>query len=106
MEEFIKALEKAVGLAPDWVIGKPIYVIAGAELLAYTQPNVVHEDGEHVVKYHPLKVKTKRCDGCGKCCEDCVFIRADGCPFKEQIPLGCIVSDCSWMKDDCSEEFK
>jgi hypothetical protein len=89
---------------PDWADGKPIYVMAWKELLAYTQPIVKHRQGEHITKYDTLKVKTVRCDGCGECCRDCVFIRSNGCPFGEQIPLSCVVSDCSHMKD-CSEEF-
>jgi hypothetical protein len=88
---------------PDWAIGKPIYVVAGRELLAYQQPIVARED--HSISYTPLKVKTRRCEGCGVCCQDCVFLQTHGCPFGDQIPLGCAISDCSWI-EECTEEFK
>ena len=90
---------------PAWCDEKHIYVIAGKELIAYQEAIVKHEDGQHVVSYSPLKVKTERCNGCGQCCKDCVFVRSDGCPFGEQIPLKCAVSDCSKGFDKCSERF-
>lgn len=89
---------------PDWAFGKPIYVIAGTELLAYRQPIVRHKNGKHETIYGPTKIKTYRCEGCGECCADCVFVRSDGCPFKEQIPLSCVVSDCS-KYENCTERF-
>jgi ferredoxin len=89
---------------PDWAIGMPVYVIAGKELLAYTHPIIRKENGKRILEYSELKIKTDRCNGCGVCCKDCVFVRNTGCPFGEQIPLSCIVSDCSQIKE-CSEKF-
>lgn len=89
----------------DWALGMPVYVVAGKELLAYTEPIVRHEGGEHVVEYGRLKVKVGRCNGCGQCCAGCVFLRYDGCSFGEQTPIKCVVSDCSNGFDRCSEEF-
>jgi len=90
---------------PGWALGKPIYVIAGKELLAYQEAVIKHEDGQHVASYSSLKVKIERCNGCGQCCKDCVFVRSDGCPFGEQIPLKCVVSDCSNNFNKCTERF-
>jgi len=91
---------------PEWAYGKPVYVIAGKELLAYQEAIVGHKDGHHVVSYGPLKLKTERCNGCGQCCKDCVFVRNNGCSFGEQIPLSCVVSDCSKGFDKCTEKFE
>ncbi len=89
---------------PKWAYGKPIYVIAGNELLAYKQPRVRKKP--YSKGYHSLMIKVERCNGCGQCCHDCVFVRYDGCCFRDQIPLSCIVSDCSEGFDKCSERFR
>lgn len=100
-----KMLQRIVNNLPEWADGKPIYLMANRELLAYSEAKTAHEGGEHVTKYDPVKVKTRRCEGCGVCCADCIFVQSDGCPFKEQIPFKCAVSDCSYI-EECTEEFK
>lgn len=49
---------------PEWAIGRHIYIFAGAELLATKEVRIVHENGDHVAKYLPLKVKSNdgRCN--------------------------------------------
>ena len=114
---------------PDWVIGSHIYVFAGTELLADKRVQVVHENGEHVTKYLPLRIKPEggRCNGCGTCCEDgsvfpmeimvkikealkqetehCEFLTKTGCLLGSNIPFSCVRSLCTHY-DGCSELMK
>ena len=53
---------------PEWTKGKHIYIFAGSELVAVKECVIARKD--HKVSYKPLLVKTGRCNGCGKCCED------------------------------------
>ena len=83
---------------PDWAKDKPIYVIAGKELLAYSDTRIEHvedEDGNtiHIICREPIKQKVSRCNGCGQCCNDCVFLRSSGCLFGDYIPVRCLISD-------------
>ena len=93
---------------PEWVIGKHIYIVVDNELFAYTEAIFTKENGKRVMKYSPLKIKTARCNGCGECCKDCVFIKNTGCGFGRQIPFSCLISDCSRHKTfpNCTERFE
>ena len=90
---------------PEWAKEKPIYIIAGKELIAYREVFTSHEDYEHITKPGPLMQKTERCNGCGQCCKNCVFLHSNGCGFGSQIPMSCLVSDCSKGHDKCTERF-
>lgn len=57
MKEFINALEMMVKNRPEWAKDTRIIVIAGRETLAEYNPGIKE-----------LKIKTKRCTGCGECC--------------------------------------
>jgi len=110
---------------PDWAIGGNIFIIGKRELLAYTFST---DKG-----YTPLKIKTERCNKCGECCENlgspfsrkmfegllkrlqeydfqefgrCPLLDDEkGCILGSDIPLGCVISDCSRF-DPCSESFE
>lgn len=92
---------------PEWVIGKHIYIFAGAELLGIKEVKIVHENGKHVTKYLPLKIKPNegRCNGCGVCCEGCSSLSQDGCSLKAEIPFKCIRSICTHI-EECSERLE
>lgn len=106
---------------PDWAYGKHIHIFAGVELLGNKEVRIVHEEGKHVIKYLPLKIKPEdgRCNGCGTCCEEgkfppklldkmlkaieykkehdpdserCEFLGEDGCILGAFIPFSCIRS--------------
>ena len=55
---------------PEWAEGETIRVLGGINLIAIKEPG------------KPLEVKTKRCDRCGRCCQDLpdtwVFETVDG----------------------------
>ena len=87
---------------PEWALGKHIYVFAGRELLAVKEVRTVHENGEHVTKYLPLKVKVSRCNGCGDCCFECPFAGKNGCTTN--VPFDCVRSICSSFPN-CTERF-
>lgn len=93
---------------PDWAVGRNIYILAGKELLAYADYTVEKKDGKATEGYAPLRVKDSRCNGCGECCDGCVFLGKDGCSFGGNIPLGCVVSDCGRVNSylNCTERFK
>lgn len=95
---------------PDWVAGKPLYIVTNRELIAYSEIFVEHRDGQHVNVRQPWKIKTARCDPkiCGgECCKTCVFYTSKGCGFGSQIPLGCLISDCGKSQEFtmCTENF-
>jgi hypothetical protein len=113
---------------PKWAYGKHIHIFAGAELLGNKECRIVHEDGEHVVKYLPLKIKQEsgRCNGCGICCESsklpvslvdkmleaitthegdsCEFLGDNGCILGAFIPFSCVRSVMTNL-EGCSEKL-
>lgn len=116
---------------PDWAIGRHIYIFAGNELLAKKEVRIVHENGEHVAKYLPLKIKPEdgRCTGCGSCCittsfsrktfiamkkalhgfKDydirCPFATDSGCLLGSKIPYSCVRSICTGY-EGCTEKLE
>jgi hypothetical protein len=101
---------------PEWAIGKPIYVFANQELLAYSL-YIIEKLPERKEYYTPLKVKTSRCNGCGDCCKDgspfgsergepCDHLTEHGCGFGPNIPFSCARSDCSKHYPNCTERFE
>lgn len=115
---------------PEWALGRHIYIFAGAELLGKKETKVVHEDGKHVFKYLPIKIKPAdgRCNRCGNCCEStgfsrshlveikralhgfkdydgaCAFLTDEGCLLGARIPFSCLRSVCTGH-EDCSEKL-
>ena len=97
---------------PDWVEGKHLYVMAGIELVAY---KYLHQ---------PWKVKTSRCNLCGKCCMDfksetkgyqivggrCVHLEPDGdkwvCSLGANRPWSCCVGVAPKGIPKCTEKFE
>ena len=100
---------------PDWVDTKHIYVMAGIELVAY----------KHWKK--PWKIKTSRCNMCGKCCESfpknaskvpyppningvCVYLKKDGdkkyCSLGINRPFKCCVVPSPKGIPECTEVLK
>ena len=99
---------------PDWVEGKHIYIMAGIELAAY----------KHLNK--PWKVKTGRCNMCGKCCMNfkrdrdtfprikdgkCEFLIPDGkdkkvCGLRFNRPWVCSVATRPENVPECTEKFE
>lgn len=95
---------------PDWVEEKHLYLFAGIELVAYKYLN---ED---------WKIKTSRCNMCGKCCENlkndtayppvinnkCIHLINDGnkktCGLAINRPFRCGMPQIQ-IKDGCSEKF-
>lgn len=94
---------------PDWVEGKHIYIMAGIELAAY----------KHLNK--PWKVKTGKCNMCGKCCEDitgkfppskegtCIYLENDGkdkkrCSLAINRPFRCCIGTSNNVKE-CTEKY-
>ena len=95
---------------PDWVEDKHLYVMAGIELVAY--------------KYleQPWKIKTSRCNACGKCCMNlkesventvdgtCIHLIKSGeqwlCNLNGLRPWSCCVVVRPRNRPECTEEFK
>ena len=113
---------------PEWAIGRHIHIFAGVELLANKEVRIVHENGKHIAKYLPLKIKQAdgRCNGCGECCSDgglnhiiierikkvinietdkCVFFSETGCILGAFKPFSCAKTVCSDY-DNCSERLE
>ena len=95
---------------PDWTKERSIYVFAGIELVAYRVPK------------EKWKVKTSRCNMCGKCCMDvpdkwsmgknketghCVHLIFYAnqwlCDLGSNRPFSCCIGDGA---DDCSIKWK
>lgn len=115
---------------PKWAVGRHIYIFAGTELLGIKEARTVHEDGEHKIKYLPLRLKAEdgRCNRCGKCCQTtgfrrehliqikkalhgykdyggkCAFLTDEGCLLGVRIPFSCLRSDCTG-REDCTEKL-
>ena len=104
---------------PDWTEERAIYIMAGIELVAYKIPG------------QKWKIKTGRCNQCGKCCMNlrkthpfpvingrCVYlVREPGkeeryrCGLGIQRPFGCCVgvltgSDAFQKIPECTETFE
>jgi len=95
---------------PDWVEGKHLYLMAGIELVAY--------------KYlkQPWKIKTSRCNMCGKCCMNfkndskeikngrCIYLKQNGkkyvCSLGVSRPWRCSVAAMPKNIPGCTEKFK
>lgn len=117
---------------PEWAFGGNLYVISRKELLAYSHFERKKKGVYVTEKYTPLKIKTNRCNGCGYCCENlgspfskkqheaiqkqfqentfqefgrCPLLGDKGCILGKEIPLGCVISDCSRF-EPCTESFK
>lgn len=119
---------------PEWAIGKHIHIFAGSELLGNKECRIAHENGEHVIKYLPLKIKQEegRCNGCGTCCENgkfppkllemllkaiihkrktdpdsekCEFLGDNGCIFGAWIPFSCARSVMTG-NEGCTEKLE
>lgn len=70
---------------PDWVEGRSIHILAGIEEAARKLPG------------KPWQVKTGRCSRCGKCCDDCPYLKYDAneyrCSLGVKMPYECCISD-------------
>lgn len=116
---------------PEWAYGKNIHIFAGVEKLAEVLVKTVHENGKHIAKYLPLKIKPEdgRCTGCGSCCNSvgisrkllidmkkalhgfkdyegkCPFITDTGCLLRGWIPFSCAKSICTDY-EGCTERLE
>ncbi len=98
---------------PEWVTERHIRILAGVELVAY---KLVHED--------KFKIKTSRCNFCGKCCmnvrvdhmfgrdpktNDCRFLKKNGDIYECGLGLGRPFSCCITIPKHirgCTEKFE
>jgi len=118
---------------PDWAENRRISIFAGSELLA--QKDVIikfnKETKKHdIIEYPSIKVKIRRCSGCGDCCGEggspfpkkmleevksrlkdyeysqhtpCPLLAEDGCILKGKILFSCASSNCEGWSEHCTE---
>lgn len=98
---------------PEWARGKHLYIFAGAELLGFKECIITHSDRNehgnitHITAYKQLRIKPEdgRCNGCGKCCNGCPFLKPQGCSFVQMIPFSCVKSICTDY-EGCTEKLE
>ena len=84
-------------ILPDWTDGRNIYILAGMELAAYQYIG------------DSLKIKTSRCNKCGKCCEikNCNKLRENRtCSLDIKRPFLCCITNGINHVPDCMEMFE
>lgn len=131
----VNALTEDIIELPEWTKGKHIYIFAGTELLAFREVRITHEDGKHVSKYLPFKIKPDdgRCNpkSCkpNSCCTQgglsktqigdildallnydsndpaCPLLTDNGCLMKAWIPFSCAKSVCT-AYEGCTERME